>query len=61
MVVPRKARFGCVNVQRVCSLTYGLSMQGCYPAGPDGIRGLGSYLHIELDAPFPYRIPPAPV
>lgn len=61
MDVSRKARLGSVMFQRVCSLTYGLSMQGCCPAGPDGIRGRGSCLHIGLDALHPYRIVPGPV
>ena len=57
----RKARFGSVKFQRGCSLTFGLFVQACFPAGPDGIRGRGSCLHIEVDALFPYRSVPASV
>ncbi len=61
MDVSRKANFGGVKFQRACSLTYGLWLQAFHPAGPDGIRGRGSCLHIGLDALLPYRIAPAPV
>lgn len=40
---------------------YGLFVQAFYPAGPDGIRGQGSYLIFGLNDPFPYRSIPAPV
>jgi len=39
MDVSRRERFGGVKVRRVCGLTFGLSVQGVRPAGPDGIRG----------------------
>ncbi|HEY3049729.1 MAG TPA: hypothetical protein VGJ72_19970, partial [Polaromonas sp.] len=61
MVVPRKARLGGVKFQRACSLTFGLFVQACFPAGPDGIRGRGSYLFIGLIAQGPNRNVPAPV
>jgi len=61
MDVPQKASFGDVKFQRGCSLIYGLLAQVILPAGPDGIRGQGSHLHIELTALIPYRIVPAPV
>lgn len=61
MDIYRKARFDSVMFQRGCSLTYGLSMQGCRPAGLDGVRGWGSCLHIEFDAVLPYRIVLTPV
>jgi len=44
MVVPGKARFGGVKFQGVCSLTAGLFVQACSPAGPDGNRESGSHL-----------------
>ncbi len=47
--------------QRVCSLTYGLLVQACQPAGPDGIRGRGSHLNIGLEALADYRIVPVAV
>jgi len=60
MDVSRKARVGGVKFQRVSSLTFGLYCWG-WPAGPDGIRGQGSNLKIELKALDDYRIFPAPV
>jgi hypothetical protein len=61
MDVSQKASFSNMKFQRGCSLIYGLLAQAFHPAGPDGIRGQGSHLHIELIAPYPYRIVPAPV
>lgn len=61
MDVSRKASFSNVKFQRGCSLIYGLLAQAFCPAGPDGIRGQGSHLQIELDALADYRIVPAPV
>jgi len=60
MDVSRKARFGGVKFQRACSLTYGLLLKAFHPAGPDGIRGRGTCLHIGLDALLTHRIVPAP-
>lgn len=45
----------------VCSLICGLLMQALLPAGPDGIRGQGSYLIFGLNDPYPYRNFLAPV
>jgi hypothetical protein len=39
-----------MKFQRGCRLIYGLLAQAFFPAGPDGIRGQGSCLHIELIA-----------
>jgi hypothetical protein len=50
MDVSQKASFSNMKFQRGCSLIYGLLAQAFYPAGPDGIRGQGSCLHIELIA-----------
>lgn len=50
MVVSRKARFGGVKFQWACSLTYGLLLRAFHLAGPDGIRGRRTCLHIGLDA-----------
>ena len=61
MDVPQKASVGSVKFQEGCSLIYGLFAQAFNPAGPDGIRGQGSYLNIGLDARMPYRIAPTPV
>jgi hypothetical protein len=35
---PGKQVFSVMMFQRVCSLIYGLFVQACKPAGPDGIR-----------------------
>jgi len=61
MVVPRKARISVVKFQEVCSLTAGLFVQGCFPAGPDGIRWQGSHLAHVLKVLAVYRNDPAPV
>jgi len=50
MDVSRKASFLRMKYQRGCSLIFGLLVQAIIPAGPDGIRGQGSHLNIELDA-----------
>ena len=49
MVVPRKARIDVVRFQEVCSVTAGLFVQDCSPAGPDGVRWQGSRLALVLE------------
>ena len=55
MVVPSKARFGGVKFQRVCSLTFGLFVQGCLPAGPDGVLATFTSRHATSQAAFSAR------
>jgi hypothetical protein len=44
MVVPGKASLFDVALQGICSLTAGLFVQACSPAGPDGNRESVSHL-----------------
>jgi len=53
---PKENKFFCgVKFQEVCSLTAGLFVQACSPAGPDGNRESGSHLTHVLKVLAVYR------
>lgn len=61
MDVSQKASFLAREVSKGLQSYMRPVCAGVFPAGPDGIRGQGSYLITGLDAQLPYRISPAPV